>query len=494
MGKITQHSKFDGVHFVLLPKIQPCNTKKRERQEDDTSAPPPKRVQAPFDPDPGWYYDRFKEAMNIRILKEIQEASGGNMETLKSNLYVQNPKGLLKSAADIAVCTQAKFKNQLDNALKSKTWQEEWRTHVDKNFQTLLERPNQQQNSSGNASQNISAEEDLEEFETCTVSLNKIIRKDLPFDMKKVILDKINNSMQTSTDYLNNFGILFHLLLLKFRSGVFIMENNSLIHRDQHGFQISSILPLNFEPSATCQIRYSSSPVPRLAPPSKKDYDSLFQKQHLELLHSYYFGVIGSQDQNLARHPYQQALFLSVGRTRGCFNDHGLSSVEMEIARTNYITAMGNMWKTNTITTNLVNRVLGVLLKIHLLNKSKPYVYNPVTKVSKNKPKSLTRNCTRNMIRQQYHLIKKYQRRKERCSPSEGRKWNMNICSCRKRIFDLQERYKLHVIEKYEKRKLECPKEAKKWDEEIRLCKKQISNLYEKYMVSKNQKMKANFY
>jgi hypothetical protein len=154
---------------------------------------------------------------------------------------------------------------------------------------------------------------------------------------------------------------------LKFRDGVFHIDHNRIAFKEQKGFKLSNVLPASFYPSKESNIEYSSSPVSRTVQSvSAGGYDTLFSEKHLNLIHSYYFGTVGLRDKALTKYPVQLSLFQSSDKDQGVFRDHGLSSGEMEIARTNLITAMTNMWSKNSIVNSLVNSTLGILLKIHL--------------------------------------------------------------------------------------------------------------------------------
>jgi len=143
------------------------------------------------------------------------------------------------------------------------------------------------------------------------------------------------------------------------------------------GFNIIEVLPPDFVTENNLQQHIVSSlPFPDKIPDKyKKEFELLFTAQHLNLIHSHFFGT-GVQQQNLEKYPVEDYLFRELASneiTKDSINLM-LKNEQMLVALNLIITNIKNMWNTNTIFFNLLDHLLGVLLKLHLAgNRTKNY-------------------------------------------------------------------------------------------------------------------------
>jgi hypothetical protein len=144
------------------------------------------------------------------------------------------------------------------------------------------------------------------------------------------------------------------------------------------GFNIVEVLSPDFVTENNLQQHIVSSlPFPDKIPDKyKKEFELLFTAQHLNLIHSHFFGTTGVQQQNLEKYPVEDYLFrelASNGITKDFINLM-LKNEQMLVALNLIITNVKNMWSTNKIFFKLLDHLLGVLLKLHLAgNRTKNY-------------------------------------------------------------------------------------------------------------------------
>ncbi|CAO3630825.1 unnamed protein product [Mucor fragilis] len=421
------------------------------------------------------------------------------------------PAGILKDASNLAGCEYQEMVTYMDNngeKLNKLLWKDFFDANVDIVVQQVRAKhtntaPVQSTTAGPSIATAASSDDDassetafseadselvgdpIKDYRTCSVSMNKILRADLPDNIKEIIFAKLNYATQRSTDYALNYYLVLHLLLLKFREGAFTLENQTPVFRDAPGFDIAQLLPAGYVKSEYCNITHSALPIPASFFASTnlaQDFDLLFQKAHLRLVHSYYFGAKGAAALSLSAHPVQSALFESltpanIGAQK--YNTHGLSSSECKNVSTKVETNIGNMWKNKKIFKHLLNKLLHALLSIHLApdrearrqeviamakqNKGKgkgkgkeratplpSTVGGPSTAEFRQpaKPKPFTRNALRNIRRGESKKIQSYRVKKVQ-DPSNPR-WDRKIQHCESRVERCYHLYKNspHSIEK----------------------------------------------
>ncbi|ORE22655.1 hypothetical protein BCV71DRAFT_252752 [Rhizopus microsporus] len=105
------------------------------------------------------------------------------------------------------------------------------------------------------------------EYRTCSVAVNRIIRKDLPLKIKQAILEKLENILTQASDYIINITFIMNMVLLELR-------NCDLI--TQGSFNIANILPDGFLPSQDCTIEHTIGPL-SVADSFTKDFSMLLE-------------------------------------------------------------------------------------------------------------------------------------------------------------------------------------------------------------------------
>ena len=200
---------------------------------------------------------------------------------------------------------------------------EEWKVVVDKHFDETLESLTSRLDSMMVSSPFSTTIDTVEEKQFCTFTalFDKLIRKDIPLNIKEVILKKISFSMSGSTDFIVCFSTLIQMLLIQLKNSRFVLEDNDNILLCQvSGLSLASIIPqLAIETELACTIALLDE---HLIESNRidADFSKLFTDQHFEILFSQFFGVPGPMKNNLEAHPVQHALILRIHRICGNSN------------------------------------------------------------------------------------------------------------------------------------------------------------------------------
>jgi hypothetical protein len=204
----------------------------------------------------------------------------------------------LTQAATYAGCTPVVLRDYLDrNSIKKNDVV--FKEYVQENFRSIA-RDLREEVTEG---EHDDAESEVHsadiEYRTCSVAVNRIVRNDLPIEIKQAILEKLESTLTQVSDYVINITFIMNIVLLEFR-------NCDLITQDS--FTIANILPDGFLPSQECTIKHIIGSL-SVADSVVKGFSILLEDQHIRLMHSCYFGSTGSQQINLNKHPVQMAIF-----------------------------------------------------------------------------------------------------------------------------------------------------------------------------------------
>ncbi|GAA5797830.1 hypothetical protein HPULCUR_003226 [Helicostylum pulchrum] len=130
---------------------------------------------------------------------------------------------------------------------------------------------------------------DEEKIKSIVVPLGQVLRKDLPLEARRTIINKFNNTIQQYSNFASLFDLHVQLNILKFViSGDIAAESTRV--------QVDSIIPREF--------RASSASIEFPAPPTnqanddvkrKSDYKTLFTLNHLQVISTLLFGASGIQ-------------------------------------------------------------------------------------------------------------------------------------------------------------------------------------------------------
>jgi hypothetical protein len=114
--------------------------------------------------------------------------------------------------------------------------------------------------------------------------------------MKDEVYKKLDENMHKATDYIADFGILVYSLMLVLKTSIFSIDaaTNDLTIKSSQGFPISRIFPSTFQ--STGDIHFTAPPLSPdifISEKNQKDFDTLFDNQHLQFIHSTFSGSRG---------------------------------------------------------------------------------------------------------------------------------------------------------------------------------------------------------
>ncbi|KAG1539164.1 hypothetical protein G6F49_012429 [Rhizopus delemar] len=213
-------------------------------------------------------------------------------------------------------------------------------------------------------------DEDL--YRTCTAPINKLIREDLDPSIKDLIMKKLQRVMIGSTDYILYLSSLIQMMMICLKTNQFFLDGDVINTRKVNGFDITTIVPSEFH---TDSPKYTITPLAMDvsdSPAFDADFSQLFQEQHFSLISTKYFGNRGSQGQTLNAHPIQTALFKLMDAEdikKETFPVENVPSSLMSLALQIYMTNFKNMWADKTMINNLLDKMLVILLRLHLAPK-----------------------------------------------------------------------------------------------------------------------------
>ncbi|ORE04623.1 hypothetical protein BCV72DRAFT_312490, partial [Rhizopus microsporus var. microsporus] len=224
------------------------------------------------------------------------------------------PRGVLTQAATYASCTLTVMRDYLDkNSIKKNDVV--FKEYVQGNFHSIARNLREEVTEGEHDDTELEVHSTDVEYRTCSVAVNRIIRNDLPLEIKQAILEKPESTHTQASDYIINITFIMNMVLLELRNCDMIMQGS---------FNIANILPDGFLPSQDCAIEHTIGPF-SVADSFTKDFNMLMEHQHIGLIHSYYFGLVGAKETNLNKHPVQMAIFKALessGIERGKLKKH----------------------------------------------------------------------------------------------------------------------------------------------------------------------------
>ncbi|KAL0083148.1 hypothetical protein F4703DRAFT_1860381, partial [Phycomyces blakesleeanus] len=239
---------------------------------------------------------------------------------------------------------------------------EEWKKFVSQNFDKIAEAAVGsvvKDTAKVYSSSTPTNKQPYEEMRTCTVQINSLFRSDLPPIVKTFVCTRLQDSMVTSTDHTLCFSALVNMIISELKTSEFFFDNNDIKIKKVPGFNLAKLLPfvtIN-EPKQTIQ------PLDKDLIASKRfetDFKCLFTSQHLQVVHSYFFGARGAKEENLNAHPVQNSLFCSFkesGLDKQSFYLEKASSSAMSMALEMYLVNFENMWDGKKIINKLLDKV-----------------------------------------------------------------------------------------------------------------------------------------
>ncbi|KAK4510172.1 Up in starvation [Mucor velutinosus] len=189
------------------------------------------------------------------------------------------------------------------------------------------------------------------------------------------------------------------------------------------GFQIQGILPAGY--NMKTDVTTSAPPLPSNALKSTafcNGVKDLFQSRHIDYLHTALFGQRGTK----ISHPTFAALSSANAPILGAIvRDTPQPANElMMVARGLYKTNLENMWASNKVFNKSLNKLLDILLRVHLAPKRESHYWKRQQTKAKKQPEQVvnsTRNSFHNAIRSEKYKLQRYQRKAQ--GKSEDNNW-----------------------------------------------------------------------
>ncbi|CEG64393.1 hypothetical protein RMATCC62417_01372 [Rhizopus microsporus] len=302
MKHTEQKSYFDGANIARVPVLR--QNLKRTASESSENLPLKRPRLVPEFPE--LLYNSFLRSIHDYIMATVDSTTkkSKNVERdlnkLEQKLLTIKtlPRGVLTQAATYASRTPTVLRNYLDkNSIKKNDVV--FKEYVEGNFHSIA-RDLREEVTEG---EHDDTEPDVHstdmEYRTCSVAVNRIIRRDLPPEIKQAVLEKLESTLTQVSNYIINITFIMNMVLLE-------LQNCDMI--TQGSFNIANILPDGFLPSQDCTILHTIGPL-SVADSFTKDFSVLMEHQHISLMHSYYFGSTGAKETNLNKHLVQIAIF-----------------------------------------------------------------------------------------------------------------------------------------------------------------------------------------
>ncbi|KAI8875530.1 hypothetical protein K501DRAFT_280286, partial [Backusella circina FSU 941] len=171
----------------------------------------------------------------------------------------------------------------------------------------------------------------------------------------------------------------------------------------------------------------------------KADFSRLFTQEHLQNIHSSYFGPKGISEKTLREHPLHRAILRLIPKDGTFPLKTQAEPAVMLSALGTYRANIKTMWKGTGIFTKSLNNLLTVLLKVHLAPKKHKNFQEFVKSLQNKKlnvnPRKITRDKKRNTFRVQEYKRMKYLRKANISNdPNIKDKYQKLVDRCDKRI------------------------------------------------------------
>ena len=211
---------------------------------------------------------------------------------------------------------------------------------------------------------------EVEKYAVCTVRLNSILRQDLGKEIMEIFKNKMNALIPNLSDFIIDFQYIVLLTMTLFRNHAVVLENDQTNLQARQGFEIKSILPDDFTMQAN--IQYSSIPLPQDSAFLDLQVGNLFTSEHLSLLLSSFFGAQGIRSLSKEKCPVILTLIDAIKDSvkQNSVYDKDISNRSCYTsALTTYQVNLSNIWANNKMINALLDKLLLVLLRVHLAPK-----------------------------------------------------------------------------------------------------------------------------
>jgi hypothetical protein len=213
------------------------------------------------------------------------------------------------------------------------------------------------------------ANESFTETRTITTTLSAILHNDLSHPMRKTVLEKLDDYLRRISDFISDYSLVIRSLMLSLGGMEFVQSNTGVTIQSCQRFKVGDLFPAQFYTSVPNH--YTAAPIPPELLSSQQfhqELKELFQDQHLGFVHSTFFGRRGAKKETTDKHPIQNLMHINIlpYLSHLTHSHNELPSVLKTNALDKYKVNMANMWTGRTQMNKLLNKLIEVLLKVHL--------------------------------------------------------------------------------------------------------------------------------
>jgi hypothetical protein len=206
------------------------------------------------------------------------------------------------------------------------------------------------------------------QYRACSASFKTLTRQDLPQGLRDTFTEQLQDALEQSTNYITDYGLQIFKLMLLLKEYTFNFVNDEIILEKTEGFSLQEILPRGFEmENGRARVAPSLSSEALKTDDFKKHYKYLFSSDHLNLIHSTYFGQQGTHQSTLDKCQVHSAMVSIIPRIEDSQPD--IENFVMKTALSQYITNFNNMWSSKARFNKIIRNLLMVLLRQHLAPK-----------------------------------------------------------------------------------------------------------------------------
>lgn len=483
--KTEQVEIFDGYQTSRPPKLS-MNAGKRLHDEYGQEGPPSKRSTTSGvskDDLMSSFFASMRQNLEEKAKKIIYNDKKVEQLKAKSLATTRLPPGILPLADKIAGAIPGEVGKYLDDYGK-KTNAKYWHDFVEENFDNVVNSMKATQESEAGPSTQVSSSqasdmsletqdtdtdmdietlslgsqasessistEDPTNLRTCTVSINTILNDNIDDMTKSIFINKIAKSLRDVSEFTHQFQYVIYSMMLIIKNSNFVVNERKILLQSTQGFKTKDIFPPGFTTRA--EIPHSSAPLSNEVlrdSTFKKDLDSLFTEQHLKFVMSTLFSSRGARAETTRQHPVQESISNALPDSiTALHQDKALVGAYLKsLALATYIKDLSNIWTDKRMMNALLDKLLYVLLKIHLAPKREKKFWEYVEKKNKAKESrecsletkkdlsKLTRNAKRNILREERYRRDKYIA-KSKHDPTNEKKWIEKVQKSSQRLLN----------------------------------------------------------
>ncbi|CEP12340.1 hypothetical protein [Parasitella parasitica] len=261
----------------------------------------------------------FIEEICKRVTNKIRSCYEENkdLDKLKTTLleFRQLPRGVVTEAEKSIGADAGEIERYLKRKTNAKAAIQHWRDFINENFTTICGTVRRDRKGKGIAMdiesteyaafspQTSESEEAIlttvglegEKIRTFTCGLDSIIRPDLPLDIKNAFMNGLSRAIVDASNYMAYYSVQVYRAILLLKNSTFVPENNGdLMLEPKVGTRTQNILPEGFPIDE--KFTYIPPPYDNVFLSDErytKEFEALFSYQHLQEIHSEYFGSIG---------------------------------------------------------------------------------------------------------------------------------------------------------------------------------------------------------